>query len=70
MVVDKLDDLRPFLLVQGSPLDRLSLHFLLRSRMGAAVAGEEFESELYGVEEYALEVWLFGDLEDECGVGC
>ena len=38
--------------------------------MGATVARVEFESELYRVEEYALEVWLLGDLKDEGGVGC
>jgi hypothetical protein len=30
--------------------------------MGAAIAGEEFETELYRIKEDALKVWLLGNL--------
>jgi hypothetical protein len=62
MIVDQLNDLSSLILVQVSPLNWLGLHLLLRSRMGAAIAGEEFETELYRIKEDALKVWLLGNL--------
>ena len=62
MIVDQLNDLSSLILVQVSPLNWLCLHLLLRSRMGAAIAGEEFETELYRIKEDALKVWLLGNL--------
>lgn len=70
MIVDKLNDLCPFLFIQGSPLNWLSFHLLFRSRMGPAKACEEFKSELYRVKKYSLEVWLLSNLKNQGRVSC